>query len=138
MKDSWPNQALDLLIAPEFVALEDGPVVSTLRHSSFQWKKLESSSFEDQLQLCIIYAVVARRRKGSKEDRCDFTEDVSFTAYGHLEISLVGCVTKGLLSGTSIGDLAERLKDRFQVGLRLVLEQYDPQRPKLSPERRRS
>jgi AcrR family transcriptional regulator len=29
-------------------------------------------------------------------------------------------------------------KDRFQVGLRLLLEQYDPQRPKLSPERRRS
>jgi hypothetical protein len=78
------------------------------------------------------------QKKGSEGDRCNFTEDVSFTSYGHLEISLVGCVTKGLLSGTSIGDLAERLKDRFQVGLRLVLEQYDPQRPKLSPERRRS
>jgi AcrR family transcriptional regulator len=42
------------------------------------------------------------------------------------------------IAETFKGGRIEIGKDRFQVGLRLLLEQYDPQRPKLLPERRRS
>jgi hypothetical protein len=54
MKDSWPNQALDLLIAPEFVALEDGRSSLPCGTLSFQWESLSRPHLRT-IYNCVLY-----------------------------------------------------------------------------------